>query len=135
MSYWRLHYHIILATLERQSTLTPEREKIFYETLYSKAEELSFKVHSAGNTADHVHIVVSIPPKLTVADCVKHIEGASAHAINHAQSSDGQFKWQGFYGALTIGERSLVPVMEYAANQQKHHDELSIMNPFEKIIE
>ena len=60
MTYWRLHYHLIWATFERQPLLTPENEKLFYGVLYGKADELGLKVHAAGNVEDHVHVVVSL---------------------------------------------------------------------------
>ena len=94
MTYWRLHYHIIWATFQRQPSITPEREKMFYGVLYQKGKELDLKIHAGGNTEDHVHIVVSIPPKLAVADCVRHLKGTSAFAINHMDGSDGQFQWE-----------------------------------------
>jgi putative transposase len=133
MTYWRLHYHLIWSTSESQSTLTPEREKVFYGVLYGKAKELDVKVHAAGNVEDHVHIVVSIPPKLAVADWMKNIKGASAFAINHMPDSDGEFKWQAGYGALSIGERSLEAVMAYAARQKEHHQDQTIIPVYERI--
>jgi len=135
MTYWRLHYHLIFATFERQPTLTGKQEKVFYGVLYRKAEELGLKVHAAGNVDDHAHVVVSIPPKLSVAECVKHIKGASAHAINRMPNSDGQFKWQEGYGALSISERSLETVMAYAANQKEHHKERKLLSVYERIDE
>jgi REP element-mobilizing transposase RayT len=135
MTYWRLHYHLIWATFERQPTITPEREKMFYGVLYKKGDELGLKIHAAGNTEDHVHVVLSIPPKLAVADCVKHLKGASAFAINHMDGSDGPFKWQEGYGALSIGERSLDTVMAYAARQKEHHKESTAIAVYEKIEE
>ena len=135
MTYWRLHYHLIWATFERQPTLISEREKVFFGVLYSKAKELDVKVHAAGTVDDHVHVVLSIPPKLAVADCVKHIKGASAFAINHMPGSDGQFKWQEGYGALSIGEGSLEKVMAYVARQKEHHKEQAIIQLYERIDE
>jgi len=123
MTYWRLHYHLIWATHEREPGITLEREKMFYSVLYNKGKELELKIHAAGNVEDHVHVAVSIPPKLAVADCVRHLKGASAYAINHMSGSDRKFKWQGGYGAFTIGERSLETVMDYAAKQKEHHRE------------
>jgi putative transposase len=123
MTYWRLHYHLIWATFEREPSITPEREKVFYGVLYGKAKELDLKIHAAGNIEDHVHIVVSIPPKLAVADCVRHLKGASAYAINHMDGSDGNFKWQEGYGALSVSEPFLEKVMAYAAKQKEHHKE------------
>jgi putative transposase len=135
MTYWRLHYHLIWATFEREPSLTPEREKIFYGVLYGKDKELDLKIHAAGNVEDHVHIVLSIPPKLAVADCARHLKGASAYAINHMDGSDGKFKWQEGYGALSVGERSLETVMAYAARQKEHHKESSTIDVYERMDE
>ena len=135
MTYWRLHYHLIWATYERQPIITPEREKMFYGVLYKKAEELGLKIHAAGNIEDHAHVVLSIPPVIAVAECVRQIKGASAYAINRMPGSDGQFKWQGGYGALSVGERSLETVMEYAARQKEHHRENKLIAAYERIDE
>ena len=135
MTYWRLHYHIIWSTFDREPIITLEREKMFYGVLYNKGKELDLKIHAAGNIEDHVHVVVSIPPKLAVADCVRHLKGASAYALNHMSGSDGKFKWQGGYGALTVGGRSLETVMEYAAKQKEHHRENKLIGVYERIEE
>lgn len=133
MTYWRLHYHLIWSTMDRQPILTPQVEKLFYGVIYRKAEELGLKIHAAGNVDDHVHVVVSIPPKLSVADCVRHLKGASAYAIDHMEESDRQFKWQAGYGALTVSERALKKVMEYAANQKEHHKDRTIVDVYERM--
>ena len=135
MTYWRLHYHLIWATFNREPTLTPEREKMFYGVLYKKAEEQGLKIHASGNLEDQVHVVVSIPPLLAVAECVRQFKGASAYAINRMDGSDGQFKWQGGYGALSVGERSLETVMEYAAKQKEHHRNNKLITVYERIDE
>jgi putative transposase len=135
MTYWRLHYHLIWSTFGREPSITLEREKLFYGVLYKKGKELDLKIHSAGNVDDHVHVVISIPPKFAVADCVRHLKGASAYAINHMEDTDGKFKWQEGYGALTVGEGSLENVMAYAANRKQHHMDRSIVPIYEKIDE
>lgn len=132
MTYWRLHYHLIWATYERQQIITTEREKMFYAVLYKKAKELALKIHAGGNVEDHVHVVLSIPPVLAVAECVRQLKGASAYAINHMDGSDGQFKWQGGYGALSISEGSLETVMEYAAKQKEHHRDNKLIAVYER---
>ncbi len=135
MTYWRLHYHIIWSTQDRQPTLRADREKLFYGVLYRKARELGLIIHAVGNVEDHVHIVVSIPPKISVAECVRQLKGASAYAINHMPGSDGQFKWQSGYGALSISEKALETVMAYAARQKEHHANLTTIGYYEKIRE
>lgn len=108
---------------------------MFYRVLYNKGKELGLKIHAAGNVEDHVHIVVSVPPKLAVADCVRHLKGASAFAINHMEESDGRFKWQEGYGALTISESLLETVMKYAVKQKEHHCKNKLIAVYERIEE
>jgi putative transposase len=135
MTYWRLHYHLIWSTQDRRPSITPEIEKIFYGVIYSKAKDLDVKIHAAGSVEDHTHIVLSIPPKIAIADAVHHFKGASAFAINHVQGSDGQFKWQVGYGALTISESLLETVARYAARQKDHHKNRIILDLYERIDE
>lgn len=135
MTYWRLHYHLIWATFERQPILVGESEKMFYGVLYNKAKELGIKIHAAGNDDDHAHVVCSIPPKICVADAVRHLKGASSFAINQMENNNGEFKWQAGYGALSVSERNLDKVMAYAANQKEHHRENTVVLFYEKIDE
>src|SRR5204863_8270950 len=92
-----------------------------YGTLYGKAKELGVVIHAIGNMSDHIPVVPSIPPKLLVADCMKHFKGATSHAINHMAPSASPFKWQEGYGALTLSSRSLATVVAYVNNQKQHH--------------
>jgi putative transposase len=135
MTYWRLHYHLVWTTFERRPTLTVEREKVLHDALHEKAKGLEIKIHAFGNVNDHVHLVVSIPPKWALLDCLKQFKSASALAINHAPFSDRQFKWDEKYGALSISERSLVTIMAYASRQKEHHRAQTTLPIFEKIDE
>ena len=47
--------------------------------------------------------------------------------------SDGGFKWQEGYGALSIGGRSLDIVMAYAVRQKEHHRECSTFEVHERM--
>jgi putative transposase len=51
------------------------------------------------------------------------------------QGSDGQFKWQAGYGALTVSEDSLATVAHYAAHQKEHHKGRTILNVYERMEE
>ncbi len=133
MTYWRLHYHIIWATFERQGSITPDREKMIYGVLYKKAKEMGVKVHAAGNTEDHIHIVASIPPQVAVAEFIRQVKGASSFAVNRMAGNQDHFEWQEGYGILTIGERSLTKVMAYAAGQKEHHRENRSVNILERM--
>jgi REP element-mobilizing transposase RayT len=133
MSYWRLHYHLVWATYTRLPLITPPRERIICQTIFAKARDLGLIVHAIG-MEDHLHVVVSIPPTLSLAQCVKQLKGASARAVN-INSTEASFHWQEGYGALTIGGRSLTSVIEYVSRQAEHHGRGTTTQAYERINE
>jgi putative transposase len=135
MAYWRLHYHIVWATYQRLPMMTESVERQIYGTILGKAKELGVIVHAIGNIQDHIHVAVSIPPKLAVADCVKHFKGASSRYINLQPNADGQFSWQAGYGALTFGDRAMDDVVAYVKNQKEHHRQQTLRPAFERMTE
>ena len=120
VAYWRLHYHLVWATYRRAPLIDPACEVLIHQTLYGKAKELGILIYAVGNVEDHVHMVASIPPKRSIADCVGKFKGATSHRVNQG-SPQRTFQWQGGYGALSIGGRSLASVISYVRNQREHH--------------
>ena len=118
MAFWRLYYHLVWATKNRELLIKPEIEKRLFGYIVAKASELGVYVYAINGIEDHV---VSIPPKHAVADVVKHFKGASSHDLNHAGGLAGDFGWQRGYGALTIGERHRAWAVAYVENQKEHH--------------
>jgi putative transposase len=133
MAYWRLHYHLIWATHQRLPLITPTVERQIYGVILNKAKELGIIVHAIGSVADHIHVVVSIPPKIAVADCIKHFKGAISHYVNHQPGAAGDFAWQDGYGALTLGERSLAEVSAYVRGQKEHHSQQTAHPLYERM--
>ena len=80
-------------------------------------------MYAINGWTDHVHLIVAIPPKHSVADVVKHLKGASSHDLNHSIALDYQFAWQRGYGALSLGERQRSTAIAYVESQKKHHQE------------
>ena len=133
MAYWRLHYHLIWATRQRLPLISPALELQIYAVILNKARELGVIVHALGGIEDHIHVVVSIPPRISVADCVKHFKGASSYYVNHQPGAPGDYAWQDGYGALTFGERSLPDVITYVRNQKEHHHQQSVRPLYERM--
>ena len=123
MAFWRLYYHLVWATRNREPLIQPELEGRLYAYLVSKAAELESYVYGINGWYDHIHLVVAIPPKHAVADIVKHLKGASSHYLNHTGELNYQFAWQRGYGALTLGERQRPQAEEYVMKQKTHHAE------------
>jgi REP element-mobilizing transposase RayT len=135
MAFWRLHYHLVWATHQRSPLLTDAVEPLVNGTILSKAQELGVVIHAIGNVNDHIHVAASIPPKVALADCVRHFKGASSRHVNVHREGDVLFKWQEGYGALSFGDRALADVMAYVKNQKEHHRRGSLRSHFERMSE
>jgi len=133
MAYWRLYYHLIWATHQRLPLITPSVERQIYGVILNKAREMAIVVYAIGSVEDHVHVVVAIPPKVAVADCIKNFKGASSYYVNHQPGATDKFAWQDGYGALTFGERSLADVIAYVRNQKEHHNGETVRSLYERM--
>lgn len=82
-------------------------------------------VHAVNGMADHIHLIVSIPPHHSVAEVVKLLKGASSHDLKLAGLLESDFAWQRGYGVLTLGERQKKDAEAYLINQKTHHQQAS----------
>jgi putative transposase len=136
-SYWRFSYHIVWVTKGREPLIQEPAEAIVRRSLRTTFIELSVIPHAVGMMPDHVHVAVSIPPKVAVADLIRRMKGASSHAVNHAETvhSADAFAWQPEYGAVTFGENSLPRVVAYIENQRQHHAGGTLWPTLERITD
>src|SRR5688572_25857281 len=100
MSFWRCHYHLIWTTRQRLPVIDSFREALIAKCIASIADEQHLEVHAIGSVADHIHVVVSIPPRLAVASMVQKFKGSSSKQLGKVQASqtDGWPGWQAEYG-------------------------------------
>ncbi len=88
-------------------------------------------VHAIGGIQDHVHLAVSLPPKLAPASFIGEVKGNASHFVNHIIKPDLAFYWQDEYGVLTFGEKNLPAVVRYIHNQEKHHADGTLITALE----
>ena len=123
MPYWRLFYHFIWGTKNREPLIATEWEGPLHNAIAAKATELGAFVHSVGGTDDHVHLVASVPPKIALSTFIGQVKGNSSHFVNQVLNTGAQFAWQAEYGVVSFGGKMLHKVAGYAKNQRKHHAE------------
>ncbi len=67
MSYWRLFYHAVWSTKYRQPLIDPAWEKELMDYLWGKAAAMECVPRAINCMSDHLHVVLSIPPRLAIA--------------------------------------------------------------------
>ncbi len=83
--------------------------------------ELDGIVHAVNGMPDHIHVVASIPPTITLSDVVRQIKGVSSHLASHMPGNNALFAWQRDYGVVSLSESQLPVIIRYVELQQQHH--------------
>ena len=131
MPYWKLYYHFVWGTKQRLPLIESDFEADLYGVIAAKVKDFDGIVHALGGTQDHVHLAVTIPPKIALAEFIGVIKGNSSHFVNHFVHPGFQFKWQREYGVLSFGEKNLPAIVKYIHNQKQHHKDGNIIDAME----
>ena len=135
MPYWQLYYHFIWGTKNRLPLIDSTLEAELYRAIAAKAQKMDGFVHAIGGMEDHVHLAVSIPPKIAPAKFIGDVKGNSSHYVNHVLKLYFEFHWQDEYGVLSFGEKNLSTVVRYIHNQKQHHAEGTLIAALERVDE
>ena len=135
MPYWKLYYHFVWSTKNRFPFIDASMEPVLYRTIVAKSQQMEGFVHAIGGMEDHVHLAVSIPPKIAPAKFIGDVKGNCSHFVNHVIQPDFEFHWQDAYGVFSFGEKSLSTVVKYIQNQKQHHADGTLIAAMEQMDE
>ncbi len=130
-NYTQLYVHLVWATWDRLPLITPGVEPSLYGAIAAKCEEMRCRPLAIGGMPDHVHVLVSLPTTVTIAEVVKGIKGSTSHLMTHVLVPDASFKWQGSYGAFTVSKSGVERVMAYIRAQEAHHAAQTLIGDLE----
>ncbi len=135
MPYWQLFYHIVWATKNREPFLSSELEPIVHSFIRSKALKLSATVFALNGMADHIHLIVAIPPQFAVARFIGQVKGATSARINKNMLLSQPFAWQEEYSIFSFDKKRLPNHVAYVERQKEHHTQSTTIPALERINE
>ena len=139
-SKWRCKYHIVFAPKYRRQVIYGKIKTDIGQILRKLCEQKKVEIIEASACPDHIHMLVSIPPSLSVAQFVGYLKGKSAlmifdrHANLKYKYGNRHFWCRGYY-VDTVG-RNKNAITEYIKNQLDEDiaaDQISLkeyMDPF-----
>ena len=118
---WECQYHIVFIPKYRKKKLYGVVRDDVREIIRTLCKYKKVEIIAGAVCADHVHLCVSIPPKLSVSDFVGYLKGKSALMIfdKHPEMGnkwDRSFWARGYYVA-TVGNVNEETVKEYIRRQ------------------
>ena len=131
-SYTNLIFHIVYGTRERRPFIDEEFQPRLYEYVGGTIRGLKGISLEIGGVEDHIHILVKLPPTITVSD---FLEKLKANTSKWAKSVRRGFGWQDGYAAFTVSESQVERVRHYIQNQRKHHAKSSFRDELIALLE
>lgn len=112
--HFDLQYHVVFATKKRYPYLSPEKIAKIQTMAAELGTMLHFEVIALNGFIDHLHLLLRIPPHLSVATVVKRIKGRTSREI-------GDLYWQVGYWVAVVESRHLPAITEYIRRQWTAH--------------
>ncbi|XYI02410.1 IS200/IS605 family transposase [Sorangium sp. So ce1128] len=119
---WECKYHVVFIPKYRRKILYGELRRHLGELLRTLTQQRESSIEEGHLMPDHVHMLISIPPKYAVAQVIGYIKGKSAIQIarrflEKSRSFVGQHFWASGYFVSPDG-RDEVAIREYIRNQE-----------------
>lgn len=120
-SKWNCNYHIVFAPKYRRQVIYGQLKVEIGKILRKLCEQKGVEIIQAEACPDHIHMLVSIPPSMAVADFVGYLKGKSALMIfdrfaNLKYKYGNRHFWCRGYYVDTVG-RNKKAIEEYIRNQ------------------
>ena len=128
---WECKYHVVFIPKCRRKALYGQLRKHLGEVFRQLAERRQSQIEEGHLMPDHVHMLISIPPKYAVSQVVGYIKGKSAIHLarvygERKRSFVGQHFWARGYFVSTVG-RDEVLIRDYIRNQEEEDRKLEQM--------
>ena len=130
---WECKYHVIFIPKYRRKVLYGQLRSHLGEVLRRLAVQKESRIEEGHLMSDHVHMMISIPPKYAVSQVIGYIKGKSAIHLarvygERKRNFVGQSFWARGYFVSTVG-RDEAMIREYIRNQgqeDKRLDQLKL---------
>ena len=125
---WECKYHVVFIPKYRRKALYKELRRHLGEVLRQLAKQKESQLEEGHLLADHVHLMIAIPPKYAVSQVIGYVKGKSAIHLarvygGRKQNFVGQHFWARGYYVSTVG-RDEEAVRKYIREQDEEDKRL-----------
>ena len=129
---WECKYHVVFIRKCRKKLLYGQLRRHLGELFRKLAEQKECRIEEGHLLPDHVHMLISIPPKYAVSQVVGYIKGKSAIHVarvygERKRNFIGAHLWARGYFVSTVG-RDEGTIREYIRKQEEEDRRLDQLN-------
>ena len=120
-TYTQLYVQIVFAVKGRQNLIPKQNREELHKYITGITTKRNQKLLAIFAMPDHIHLLVSIKPNISISDLVRDIKAGSSKFISDNNWVKGKFSWQEGFGAFSYAKSQQDKVVKYILNQEKHH--------------
>jgi putative transposase len=124
--------HCVFSTKDRQNTIPPELKEKLWAYLLGIANNLRIKTLAVGGTANHIHMLIALPPTMPIAEAVQKLKANSSRWLGEQGLT---FQWQEGYGAFSVSPSLIDAVQKYIRNQEERHRKRNFEEEFRALLD
>ena len=120
----KLNVHLVFVTKYRRGCISERAFGVLDKAWRVVATDFDATIVEAGFEPDHVHLLVSYPPKISISSLVNSLKGVSARMLRQARFPEieqalwGAHFWSPSYCAVSCGGAPLEVVKQYVERQR-----------------
>jgi len=111
--------------------IDPERREDLWAYMLGIARNEKIRMLAIGGVADHMHLLIALPPKMNLSKVVCDLKANSSKWMNE---KGVRFAWQEGYGAFSVSLSRIVDVQRYIRNQAEHHKKRNFEDEFVDLL-
>ena len=116
--------HVVFSTKERRKLIPTESKPRLWAYLTGACKREGIFVHAIGGMEDHAHMLIQLPPTLSLSDAVLEVKTSSSRWMGRS------FAWQRGFGAFSVSASNKPAVIRYIQTQETHHKKMSFDEEF-----
>jgi putative transposase len=124
--------HIVFSTKERRKIIPRDMKERVWSYIAGICKQEKIFVHAVGGMEDHIHLLLQIPPTMTLAEAVRTVKSNSSSWMKQEIK---KFAWQEGYGGFSVSKSKIPVVVRYIKNQERHHKKMSFEDEFRALLE
>ena len=134
MSNTKLVYHIVIRPKNGVGAIPVEHERKLYGYMVGMVRQKGGCVIRIGGMPDHVHLLVSLPPTVSISDFVRIIK-TSTNSFLKANAADFPLfrEWSKEYFAVSCSPDSVEGIRQYIMSQKEHHKKVRFADELQQL--